>query len=274
MKRFLCALIALVFFCFPSISLSLDKNVFDDLMSKIRSKEYAPVEKFIDSSKETLSKDPEYYVLLLNYVLQKGKSEGIVVAKGEAKQGELELRDPNTDEPVGFMGSRFSYDEDLIVSGIEQTQRALKHFNNRLDIHFGIVTIAENINRLDIVGKQLVSILEVSKDIDSKWTWGSINSMDGDPKDFMIQNVLSRISKMFYAETAVADESSIKVCKALIEHYPDKIYGYATLGTIYMANKKLNLAKKYYDKALKIDPDDEIVIANMERLNELMKKQE
>jgi tetratricopeptide (TPR) repeat protein len=254
--------------------MSLNDNVFNDLISKIRAKEYAPVEKFINSNKDTLSKDPEYYVLLLNYVIQKGKLEGIVVAKGEAKQDEIELRDPNTGEAVGFIGSRVSYDEDLIISGIKQTQRALKNFNDRLDIHFGIIMVAETINRLDIVGNQLVSILEVSKDIDNKWIWGPINSMDGDPKDFMIQNVLSRTSKMFYAETAVADESYMKVSKAIIEHYPDMIYGYANLGTIYMAKKQLNLAKINYDKALEIDPGDDIVIANMKKLKELMKEQE
>jgi tetratricopeptide (TPR) repeat protein len=239
---------------------------FENLMSSIGRKDYAYVEEFLESNKSTLNQDPEYYVILLNYVISKGDKSGIVVAKGSPKPGDLELLEKDTGEVVGFIGSRGGYDEDLIVDGITQTQSALKFFRYRLDIHFGIVSVAERIQRWDIVGEQLVKVLETSKEIKNKWTWGSINSMEGDPEEFMIQNILPRTSVLFRADNPTADEALMNVSQAMIEYYPDKIYGYANLGVLYLARKKYDLAENYFKQALKIDPNDQIVLGNLETL--------
>jgi len=59
------------------------------------------------------------------------------------------------------------------------------------------VHIASLINRWDIVGTQLVEILRVSKAIDNQWKWGTINTMDDDPKKFMLENVQERVNQLF-----------------------------------------------------------------------------
>ncbi len=256
----------------PSFTFALDKSEFDELIAKIGAEEYAPVEKFLKDKKASLAKDPEYYVVLLNYVVAKGEHSGLVVAQGEAEPGDLQLTDPKTGEAIGFMGSRSDYDEKLIVDGIRRSQKALKkHFNSRLDIHFGIVAIAERVNRWDIVGDQLVEMLVTSRKIDNKWIWGPINSMEGDPQEFMIQNILPRTHAMFRADTPETDKELKKVSKALVKYYPKVIYGYANLGVYHLVNKEYDTAEKYLKQALKIDPNDEIVKGNLQRLEELRK---
>ena len=229
----------------PSFTFALDKSEFDELTAKIGAEEYAPVEKFLTDKKASLAKDPEYYVVLLNYVVAKGEHSGLVVAQGEAEPGDLQLTDPKTGEAIGFMGSRSDYDEKLIVDGIRRSQKALKkHFNSRLDIHFGIVAIAERVNRWDIVGDQLVE---------------------------MIQNILPRTHTMFRSDTPETDKELKKVSKALVKYYPKVIYGYANLGVYHLVNKEYDTAEKYLKQALKIDPNDEIVKGNLQRLEELRK---
>jgi tetratricopeptide (TPR) repeat protein len=49
----------------------------------------------------------------------------------------------------------------------------------------------------------------------------------------------------------------------LIQYYPNKVYGYAKLGSLYSATKRYDEAKKYYEKALEVDPNDEVVRANL-----------
>lgn len=251
---------------FSSSILAVSDVEFKSLINNIHNKEFAPVEKFLESNRSRLSRDPEYYVVLLNYVLTKGRDSRVVIGKGPARDKEFELRDKDSGEPIGFLGERSFYNTELILDGINRTRSALKHFNSRLDIHFGIVHAAESIKKWDIVADQIVDMLKTSRKIDNKWIWGPINSMEGDPREFMIQNILPRSYNLFRQETPETDKALVKISRAMIEYYPDIIYGYANLGVYYLATKKYNLAEKYFRKALEIDPNDKIVLGNMEKL--------
>lgn len=43
--------------------------------------------------------------------------------------------------------------------------------------------------------------------LDNKWVWGPINAIDGEPKVVMLQNVLSKTSRLFQVNTKQADEA-------------------------------------------------------------------
>jgi Flp pilus assembly protein TadD len=59
------------------------------------------------------------------------------------------------------------------------------------------------------------------------------------------------------------------VSEALIQYYPNKVYGYANLGSLYGATKRHDEARKYYEKALEVDPGDEIIKGNLGHLKVL-----
>jgi len=258
-----------VILLFPSFAFSMDTNLFNEMMDNLKSEKYMIVQNFLDKNHSKFSKDPEFYVILLNYSFKKGYKSGIVVAKGKAKEGDLEVRNKNTGEQVGFIGNRTFEDSEIIVYGISETQKAIKHFNNRLDIHFGIIHIAAKIKRWDILSSQLIEILSVSKTINNKWVWGPINSMEGDPKQFMIENIQAKVNELFYIGNEDADRALITVSEKMIEEYPEVIYGYSNLGVLYLANKKYALAEEYLTQAEKIDPGDEIVKGNLKKLREV-----
>ena len=158
------------------------------------------------------------------------------------------------------------YDEKFILATISRIKIALKNFSNRLDIRIGLVVAAERINNWKIEGEQLVNILKVSVEIDNKWTWGTISSIEGDPKTFMLDTVQNKLNALFNAEDEKADLSFISTSEALIKYYPKNIYGYSNLGVIYLAKKDYDKAKKYLQKALEIDGKDEVVLGNLKML--------
>lgn len=248
-------------------SFALDSLFIAEMMDSLNAKNHTPVEKFLESNKG--SEDPEYYVLLLNYSYSKGVKEQINFGSGEAQEGDLELKTVEGEEPAGFIRIEEQIDTNLILSGIERTQKALKDFNHRLDIHFGIIHIAAYLKQWDIVAEQSTTILALSKEIENKWTWGTINTMGADPEEFMIDNIQSRAADLFYLESPEADDAIIAISKALTKYYPDRVYGFTNLGTIYSLRGDYKLAEKNYKKALRIAPEDEIVKKNIERLEEL-----
>jgi len=257
---------------FPSIATAMDTDIFQKVIEKINSKDFAFVENFLEENRSQYIKDPEYYVLLLNYSFAKGNQTQLVVAKGEPQKGDIEVKDKESGEVVGFIGERHIQGVELILKGIKETQKAQTNFNNRLDVHFGIIHIAAEIKRWDIVGSQLVKILHTSKVNNNEWEWGAINSMGSDPQKFMIENVQAYVSRLFSVEMEEADNALIEVSETMIKEYPNVIYGYSNLGVLYLANKKYDLAEKYLNQAIAIDPKDEVVKGNLDLLKERRKQ--
>jgi tetratricopeptide (TPR) repeat protein len=266
-KKLTTVIIGVFLFLFSSTSLAMDKFVFQSMLDRLKAGDLETVEGFLTREKESLKQDPEYHVLLLNYAYLK-RDKTVTIARGEPQEGDIAIRGKNTGETVGFI--RQGGDE-IIVNAIAQTRQALPAFSNRLDIHFGIVTIAVAIKRWDTVGNQLVDILTVSKSIKNQWKWGPIGSMKGEPRTFMLENVQSKIQQLFRAEDQIADKMLIKVSEVMIQYYPEVIYGYSNLGVIYLATGKYDLAEKYINQALAINPDDPVVKGNLNTLKQRKK---
>lgn len=59
----------------------------------------------------------------------------------------------------------------------------------------------------------------------------------------------------------IGDKQLEKVSSALIKYYPQSIYVYANMGTLFMAKKEYDKAKSYYKKALAINSSVEFRIS-------------
>lgn len=260
----------LLYACISSQIFGMEIEKFNEMIKNINENKLDEVEKFIESNKTLLSNDPEYYVILINYSLAKRITQ-IQISKKTHKENELILKDPKTGEIAGSIDESSEYDEKIILATISKTKIALKSFSTRLDIRIGLVIAAEKINNWTIEGEQLVEILKVSVDIDNKWTWGTISSIEGDPKTFMLNTVQNKLNALFNAEDEKADLSFIRTSEAMIKYYPKNIYGYSNLGVIYLAKKDYDKAKKYLQKALEIDEKDEVVLGNLKILANIKK---
>lgn len=256
-------------FFLASAGLAFDKKLFDSLIADINNDNYEKVETFLSEKKTELAKDPEYYVVLLNYIGKQGITQKMTIAKGEPGKDDFALYNKKTGEQAGFMGPRVFFDKEQIDDALKRTQSAMNYFPQRLDIHFGIVTIAQRTKNWKVVGEQIVEMLKISKQIDNKWTWGSINSMEGDPKEFLIENILPRINTLFNENKPVADQAMYDISQAMVKYYPEKIYGYSNLSVYHMVKNEYDIAETYINKALVIDPNDKVVLGNKGRLKEL-----
>lgn len=251
---------------------SMERAVFEKNMGYLNKGELAKVEPFLTESINQYEKDPDYYVILLNYSYRKSRQSGIVVAQGKPQGDDLAVSDQETNEVVGFLGEHTSFDNDIVVAAIDKTRSAMTHFPNRLDIHFGITHIAKEAKLWNLVSKQSLEVLKISKQNNNEWQWGSISSMPNNAKAFMLQNIAGNCSHLFNAENDVADKGLEAVSLSLIENYPNEVYGYANLGSLNAVKKNYEKAYEYYSKALKVAPNDEVVLANLRHLETLIKQ--
>ena len=252
----------------PLLCHAVEQSLFDSLIAEIKNRQYEKTEKFLRDEKQNYKKDPEYYVILLNYAIHKGDQSQLIVGQGTPGKDEIALKD-NKGKTAGFIGTRSRFNEKLIVDAINQTRQAISNFKNRLDIHFGIVAVARQIKNWKIIADQLVDVIRISREIDNKWIWGSINNMDANPEKFMLDNVQAHAGNLYRDESSAGDDGFRKISLALIKYYPDHVMGYANMGTMHAIKKEYEEAKKYYRQALKVAPDDRIVRSNLRKLEEL-----
>jgi tetratricopeptide (TPR) repeat protein len=265
------AISIMLFMLFTSSCYGMDAKLFKQMITKIQGREFESVALFLKNNEMQCRQDPDYYVILLSYAIANGEKTSLLVAKGEPQEGDLVVQEQKTGKTVGFIREHSSYNYQSIFEGILKTQRALPNFKSRLDIRFGIVEAAKIIKRWDIMGDQLVEILAISKGINNRWTWGTINSMSSDPESFMLENVQARAAYLFHLENREADDALLRISQAQVKYYPGLVYGYANLGLFYAAHKKYSEAEKYFQQALHIAPNDAIVKENLETMRRSVK---
>ena len=259
------AIIALLVFL-PAVASAMQDQIFQEVMRKVNSGDSAAVEAFLEKNRATYKRDPEYYVILLNYSISKQTENQTLIGKEEPVKIDPSPQNDATARKEGSLKEREASADTLVARSIRETREALPNFRDRLDIHLGIAHIAFKFRQWQSLGQQLLEIMEVSRTIDNKWRWGLVSSMSGNPREFMLDNVQSKINDLFQLDSEEADRVVEKVSLAMIKYYPSAIYGYSDLGTLYAAQKKYDLAEKYLNQAIALNPKDEIVKHNLELL--------
>jgi len=246
---------------------ALEQAQFDELLADLQAGKLESVADFLDKNPKLATTDPDYTVLLLNHGFMANRNSRLIVAQGEPEEGDYELASLDDPSVKGFMREQVTFNNEAIIKVIQVAQKNLKSFPEYLDIHFGIAAIASGIGEWKIATEQLVSMLKHSREIDNQWKWGKVGGIDGAPEEFMIQSVLPYSSELYRLETPETDQLLIHLSEALIQYYPKKVYGYANLGSFYAVTGKKEKAREYYQKALEVDPSDQIVKQNIELLN-------
>jgi hypothetical protein len=211
--------------CFQTAQ-ALEAKQFHAYIEHIRNNQLDALELYLEQNKATAKTDLNYTVIFLNYHFGKGRTVRTIAAQGEAQPGYLELTKQDDPNIKGFIREEVSLDKTSIPKAIRTVQNNFKSFPDQLDIHFGIIAITQNIAELTVMADQLISMLKTSKEIDNKWQWGKVGSMEGDPEEFMIQGLLQPTAGLFRLESEEGDRLLINVSEAFIQYYPNKVYGY------------------------------------------------
>jgi hypothetical protein len=140
--------------CFQTAQ-ALEAKQFHAYIEHIRNNQLDALELYLEQNKATAKTDLNYTVIFLNYHFGKGRTVRTIVAQGEAQPGDLELTKQADPSIKGFIREEVSLDKASILETLRTAQNNIKSFPTQLDIHFGIVTIVENIGEYSVmaVGK-------------------------------------------------------------------------------------------------------------------------
>jgi tetratricopeptide (TPR) repeat protein len=257
-----------LFFLLLCISLpAMDKDKYDHVISLIQKNNYTESYEIISSLRNTSTDDPEYYALILNYYYSKSVKDIISVKVGEPTKEEYFQLYDSTFHPVGVVESDTKINIDTLYKGLNEFEIGLNKFENRLDLHFGLIYVAYVTGQYHLMLQKMLNAIQISKKLNNKWLWSFNKPYTEQGEKAFLESIQDGIYSLSEKNTPQTDSIIVEVSNSLVKEYPKCIYGYNNLGTVFFMNNRLDKARQYFEIAYKLDETDVIVLKNLASIN-------
>ena len=238
---------------------------FEEFNHSIQKNDLKHAKAVLDKWGGNKENDPQYYICLFNYHINKSRAEGIGLQKKPPKaEDTIEITDPKTKETVGFFAPVVHYDGDEAQKGINSLKQGINKFPDHYEMRFGLLYIYKELYRLENYLTALESGLSYYKKNNLKKIYWNNNEIKSNPAEFIIETVQGNFSSLADDEHFQENENfEHKYCDLLIRYFPKHKYGYSDKGVVYYKYKDYKHALEYFLKAYKLDPKDDLIAFNM-----------
>ncbi|MGI5172493.1 tetratricopeptide repeat protein [Treponema sp. OMZ 840] len=251
-------------FIFALSLLPLFADFKSDYELYIRSENLEKLESILPQWEQAEPNNPEMFIAYFNYYLLKGRSSGLTIDTVPPESGtSIAFSDPDTGETVGYIGGQTSYDRAHTETALEYLNKGLAIAPERLDMHFGQITILGELKEYNRMAEKIIEVFGVAQKINHKWLWSNNEPMGNDAENIMLESINDYHALLLTAKDTKAKEAEIKVCLAQTKAYPKNIYAYNFLGAVYMQTGEDKKALEAFLAAEKVNPSDGIVLGNI-----------
>ena len=220
------------------------------------------VETVLDNWEKVDSTNARLLLARFDFYLTKAQSISVVKKENRRYLGMepvLVLKD-SLQRDIYYYQETF-YDDDLYGKAIKTIDKAVNLYPDRIDFRFvkANALIAYEKESPDMAMDYLKSLVAEASRRSADWIYGD----EKVGKDF-VEDAMQEYCYSFYS---IASDSSLKSFKSLSEKlsalYPDNMGYINNIGSYYMiALKDYKTALKYYNKVLKMHPDDYTALKN------------
>ena len=140
-------------------------------------------------------------------------------------------------------------------------------FPQHLDLRFGKTYMCQMLGDVKCIKDELLKILQFSAKNNNQWLWINEETKDN---EFML-GILQNYQKDFWENGNLAEMR--EVAEAVLNYFPDNVESLTTLAISYLIEENWQEAEPYLKTAHQINPDDEIVNKNLQKLAEIKTQQ-
>lgn len=140
-------------------------------------------------------------------------------------------------------------------------------FPQHLDLRFGKTYMCQMLGDVKCIKDELLKILQFSAKNNNQWLWINEETKDN---EFML-GILQNYQKDFWENGNLAEMR--EVAEAVLNYFPDNVESLNTLAISYLIEGNWQEAEPYLKTAHQINPDDEIVNKNLQKLAEIKTQQ-
>lgn len=259
MKKII-SLVLAVAFCLSAFCQGSDwKRRYDNLVSAVGLSGVG-VETFLANWEKADSNSVDFLKAKSDFFYSKAKTSEFVSKYEKKYLGRtpaFELKD-STGTPLYYYQDSF-FDDALLAESFKYLDRAIASSPQSLDLRIDKVnTLLEyEKDSPDMVLSELISMIEENAG-GHKWQYGGEESSDE-----IFNQVIQEYAVNFYQTASPSSLEAFKsVSEKMLSYYPARVEYIDNIAAYYIAKKDIKTALKYYNKALKIKPDDMNAIRN------------
>lgn len=159
------------------------------------------------------------------------------------------------------------YDDELFAESIKSVDNAISLYPERLDFRFLKANAYMSYEREcpDMALSNILGLVHefMNSDVDWKYLEAAYSEPASVSKEEFAQLIQEYCYSLYTLGTPSSYEAFLKLSQRMNEYYPKNTDFLGNIGSYYMVVKKdYKTAFKYYDKALKIKPDEVSIIRN------------
>ena len=176
------------------------------------------------------------------------------------------LQDTVTGGPAGFVyQGYFITDSAQVDSATMILNEGIAKFPNRLDLYFGLAATYLYTDQPDKMIGIVEEAMKQAKKNKGNWLWSGDEILP-DVTDYMYERVQEDFARFWEAEDL---ERTERVAQMAVKYYPKRAEYWNNMGAVAMWKNDKKKAMKYFKKALKLNPDDELIKSNIEYIKGL-----
>jgi len=209
-------------------------------------------------------KDADLYVSYFNYYVSRSRHELLELSQ-ERPDGEslaLTAQDDTTKQIAGFLGSVTHFDTNELQKGIDQIEKGINLYPDRLDMRFGKIYIYGQAEYWNEFVTEIIKAIKRSAVNKNRWVWRD-NKPQADGKNFFLSSLQDYQAQLYYTENDVLVSKMGEIANVVLEYYPDHVESLSNLAVSCFARKDYDAALKPLLKAEKIAPTDYVIMGNL-----------
>lgn len=202
----------------------------------------------------------ELYVSYFNYYFNKSKKEIVHLERKPGSGENIPFQD-STGKTVGYIYAGFQYNDSLFQLGQKYVNIGLQKNPKRLDMYFGKLYTLRVAGFYDKFTEELKKVIDIAVKTNFDWLWSEDKKLE-DSKNFFKETIQQYCNELFSMQPPLFDVI-IEISNKMISHFPNDIEYYSNIGSCYAMQGKFKKGIDFFEKAIKINTKDIIVLNNL-----------
>ena len=182
----------------------------------------------------------------------------------------MTLEDTVNGGAAGYLYNGYTIvDRAQVDSAFMWLNKGIQSFPNRLDLYLGLATAHLYCLEVDKMFNVVEMAMKQEVKNKGKWLWTADEKVDKD-EDILFSRIQEDFNRFLEAEEL---DDAEKLARMAMKYFPKRAEYVNDLGVVYVYRNDLQKGLKYYKKALRLDPKDELIKDNIEYLEKALKSE-
>jgi tetratricopeptide (TPR) repeat protein len=202
----------------------------------------------------------ELYVAYFNFYFFKSRQELLHLDKQPGQGENLILKD-STGKTAGYIYSGYQYNDSLFQLGQHYINEGIKRNPKRLDLYFGKIHTLGAIGQYDQYLSELLKVIDLAVKTKYDWLWTDDKEFEDSKNHFkgVIQSYCNELFDLDPPQFKII----IPISEKMISYFPQDVENYSNIGSCYARQGDFKKGLEYFNKAIKLNPKDLIVLNNL-----------